>query len=315
MVELYHSSATSQFTKLDAIQKGCWINLLSPTEEELHQISHTLEVELDYLKDPLDSEERSRIEYDENQILFIVDIPIAQFKDDQVKADISFITYPLGMILLPDYFITVCLKETPILEEFKTNRVKNCYTTNKNPFLFQILLKSANYYMRYLKHINRKTEESENKLHRSTKNEELFELLNLEKSLVYFTTSLRSNINVLNRFKRSRQMQWSEDDLELAEDVTVEFEQALEMTQTYSSILSGLMDSYASVISNNLNIVMKLLTSITIVLAIPTMVSSFFGMNVGLPLEHHPLAFGFIIAITIVLVASAIMFLYRKNLF
>lgn len=315
MIEMFHSSEKSPFTKITTLQKGCWINMLAPTEDELQEISRMLEIDLDFLKDPLDSEERSRIEYEENQILLIVDIPIVEFGDDKEKTDISFTTYPLGMILLPEYFITICLKETPILEEFRTNRIKNCHTASKNRFLLHLLLKSANYYMRYLKHINRKTEESEVKLHRSTKNQELFELLNLEKSLVYFTTSLRSNQNVLNRLNRSKQIKWSDDDDELLEDVVVEFDQALEMTQTYSGILSSLTAAFASVISNNLNMVMKLLTSITIVLAIPTMVSSFFGMNVRLPFADHPFAFGFIIVATFMLVISSVIFLYRKDLF
>jgi magnesium transporter len=315
MVDFYHSSETSPFACLQTIQKGCWIDMVAPTEEEIRQISDSLEIELDFLKDPLDSEERSRVEFDESQTLLIIDIPIVDFPSEEDRSDFVITTLPLGMILLPDHFITICLRRTPILEEFKTNRIKNFHTNNRNRFLLQLLSRTASYYLRYLKHINRQTDESEMKLHRSMRNKELFELLGLEKTLVYFTTSLRSNQAILRRLMRTKQIHWTEDDMDLMEDVMVEFDQAIEMTQIYSSILSGLMDAFASVVSNNLNMVMKLLTSITIVLAIPTMVSSFFGMNVGLPMQNDPMAFGVIITITLSLVSLAVFFLYKKNLF
>jgi magnesium transporter len=315
MIEYYYSSEGEAFSPIEKIRPGCWINLLSPTDAEIQEIARLLEVELDYLKDPLDSEERSRVEFDEGRMLLIMDIPIVEFNDDGETRDFTIETLPLGVIFLPDHFITVCLKRTPILEEFKMNRIKNFSTTNRTRFLLQLLGRTATYYLRYLRHINRKTDESELKLHRSMKNQELFELLSLEKTLVYFTTSLRSNQNAIRKLTRSRHFRWTEEDEELLEDVNVEFDQAIEMSQIYSSILSGLMDAFASVISNNLNMVMKLLTSITIVLAIPTMVSSFFGMNVGLPLQDNPFAFAFIIGLTMLLVAASVFFLYRKNLF
>ena len=315
MVEFFFSSDSEPVARVDKLRKGCWINMVSPTETELQDISRELEIELDFLKDPLDSEERSRIEYDENQILLIMDIPIVEFVDEEDPSDFTIVTLPLGMILLPDYIITVCLKKTPILEEFRTSRIKQFVTSNKNRFLLQLLLRTASYYLRYLKHVNRKTEESEFRLQRSMRNQELFDLLGLEKTLVYFTTSLRSTQNMMRKLMRSKQIVWTEDDEELLEDVSIEFDQAIEMTQTYSSILSSLMDAFASVISNNLNMVMKLLTSITIVLAIPTMVSSFFGMNVGLPLQDHPAAFVLILVMTVALVVASVYFLYKKNLF
>ncbi|MBI5645982.1 MAG: magnesium transporter CorA family protein [Ignavibacteriae bacterium] len=315
MIEFFYSSESERFTPIEQIRKGCWIDMLAPTETELQEISRLLEVELDFLKDPLDSEERSRVEFEEGQMLLIFDIPIVDFSGEGEATDFTIETLPLGVIFLPDHIITVCLKKTPIIEEFKMNRIKQFSTRNKNRFLLQLLQKTATYYLRYLRHINRKTEENEFKLHQSTKNAELFELLNLEKTLVYFTTSLRSNQNAIRRLTRSRLFHWTEEDEELLEDVTIEFDQAIEMTQIYSSILTGLMDTFASVISNNLNMVMKLLTSITIVLAIPTMISSFFGMNVGLPMQDHPFAFLGIIGLTIVLVAGAVFYLNRKNLF
>jgi magnesium transporter len=315
MVEIFHSDDSSPFSQIEQLRKGSWINLLAPTDMEINEISRILEIELDFLKDPLDSEERSRLETDENQILLIIDIPIVEFPNEEDKSEFVITTLPLGMILLPDYFITICLKRTPILEEFKMGRVKQFTTARSHTFMLHLLQKTATYYLRYLRHINRKNNEYEMKLHRSTKNAELFELLGLEKTLVYFTTSLRSNQNILRKLRRVKQLGWSEDDEELFEDVMIEIDQAIEMTQTYSSILSGLMDAFASVVSNNLNIVMKLLTSITIVLSIPTMVSSFFGMNVPGPWQTHPYAFLTILLSTAVLVGASVALLYRKNLF
>ncbi len=315
MVEIYYSSDKERFSPTEKIRKGCWIDLLAPTEAEIQGISRMLEVELDYLKDPLDTEERSRIEVDEDQILLIIDIPVVEFSSETDSTDFAIETLPLGIIFLREHIITVCLKKTPILEEFKMNRIKNFTTENRTRFLLQLLEKTATYYLRYLRHINRKTDENEIRLRRSTKNQELFELLSLEKSLVYFTTSLRSNQNVIRKLMRSKLFTWTEDEEEFLEDVQIEFDQAMEMTQIYSSILSSLMDAFASVISNNLNMVMKLLTSITIVLAIPTMISSFYGMNIGLPFQGSPFAFFIIIVVTVILVGAAVLFLWRKNLF
>lgn len=315
MVEIFHSDDTSPFSQIEQLRKGSWINLLAPTDMEINEISRILEIELDFLKDPLDSEERSRIETDENQILVIIDIPIVEFPNEEDKSEFLITTLPIGMIILPEYFITICLKRTPILEEFKMGRVKQFTTANRHTFMLHLLQKTATYYLRYLRHINRKNNEYEMKLHRSTKNAELFELLGLEKTLVYFTTSLRSNQNILRKLRRTKQITWSEDDEELFEDVVIEFDQAIEMTQTYSSILSGLMDAFASVVSNNLNIVMKLLTSITIVLSIPTMISSFFGMNVPGPWVTNPFAFLSIVGGTAIIVGLGVVLLYRKNLF
>ncbi|MDH7515884.1 MAG: magnesium transporter CorA family protein [Bacteroidota bacterium] len=315
MVEFFYASEKERFARIDKVRPGCWIDMLAPTEAEIQEISRLLAVDLDYLKDPLDTEERSRLEIEEDRLLLIIDIPVVEFSQEEDSTDFTIETLPLGIIFIRDSIITVCLKKTPILEEFKMNRIKNFTTVNRNRFLLQLLEKTATYYLRYLRHINRKTDENEFRLRQSTKNQELFELLSLEKTLVYFTTSLRSNQNVVRKMMRAKLFTWSEEDRDMLEDVQIEFDQAMEMTQIYSSILSSLMDSFASVISNNLNIVMKLLTSITIVLAIPTMVASFFGMNVMLPYQSHPYAFAFIIGGTFLLVGLTVVFLWKKNLF
>jgi magnesium transporter len=170
-------------------------------------------------------------------------------------------------------------------------------------------------FLRYLRYIDKKTDDVEKQLHKSMKNKELFKLLDLAKSLVYFTTSLKSNETVLEKLLRGRYLKMYEEDQDLLEDVIIENKQALEMANIHSSILSGMMDAFASVISNNLNIVMKFLTSVTIVMAIPTMVSSLFGMNVALPMQNNPLAFLYLVLISLGVSAGAVYYLYKKQMF
>lgn len=299
MIEIYKSNESGQFFETEEIEKGCWINLVNPSESEIINVSEKLRIEPDYIKDPLDEEEKSRVEKDDGILLTIVDIPVIN-TDDELS---TFDTIPLGMIVVnDDYFVTVCLKANPIIQEFARNRVKGFFTFKKTRFMLQLLHKIATYYLRYLKQINRQTDHIERQLHKSMKNQELFSLLNLEKSLVYFTTSLRSNEAVMEKMLKAKFLKMYPEDADVMEEVIIENKQAIEMAHIYSNILSGMMNAFASVISNNLNIVMKFLTSITIVLAIPTMVASFFGMNVPLPFnfQNYNHAFASIILITIV---------------
>lgn len=293
------------------IVKGCWVNLISPTEEEINYTAHQLQIPLDFLKDPLDEEERSRIEKEDDNILIIINMPLVT--RDEFDRPI-YDTIPLGMIITNDCFVTVCLKDNPIFHLFSQNKVKQFYTYKKTRFALQMLYLTATSYLRYLKQINKKTDEIESELHQSMKNKELFSLLNLEKSLVYFMTSLKSNNIVMQKMLRSNYLKMYEDDKELLEDVIIENQQAIEMAETHSSILSGMMDAFASVISNNLNMVMKFLTSFTIILALPTMVASFFGMNVPIPFQDYPHAF-FIAMIISVIFASITAFIFWKKRF
>lgn len=315
MIKVYKSNETGQFSEQEIIEKGCWINLINPSESEIQYVSEKLGIETDYLRDPLDEEEKARIEKENGNVLIIVDIPIMNNEDGTSTFD----TIPLGMIIIGDnYFVTVCLKENPIISEFAGNRIKGFFTFKKTRFILQLLYRIAVYYLRYLKQINRKTDQIERQLHKSMKNQELFTLLNLEKSLVYFSTSLRSNDVVMEKLLRMKLLKMYPEDEEIMEEAIIENKQAIEMAHIYSSILSGMMDAFASVISNNLNIVMKFLTSVTIVLSIPTMVASFFGMNVKLPFGFdpaNPYAFMFIIAITLGSTALAVLLLAKRKMF
>lgn len=316
MIKIYKTIEGVGLIETEKIEeKGNWISLINPNELEVNIVSNSFNIPFDTLSYALDAEEISRIEYNDNYVLIIIKIP--------VFLGSLYDTIPLGIIITKENFITICLQENPILEEFIKYSPKDFYTFKKTRFLLQILYKTAACYLKYLQQINRKSEELEKELHRSMKNEELIELLKLEKSLVYFTTSLKSNEIVMEKLLKSRKLllvqedksiiKMYEEDEDLLEDVITENKQAIEMCEIYSSILSGTMDAYASVISNNLNIVMKFLTSITIVLTIPNIIASLFGMNVPLPFQNSPAAFiGILIASFGISLATAIIFAKRK---
>lgn len=311
MLEIFKTTIDGKLEKIDDFQQGCWINLISPSDSEINRVVGVYNISPDFLKDPLDDDERSRIEVNNNQTLIIVDIPIIE-EDSNVC---SYETIPLGMIVTEEVFITVCLKENPIINDFKLDRVKGFFTFKKTRFVLQILFKTATFYLRYLRQINKTSDEVERHLHKSLKNEELFALLSLEKSLVYFTTSLRANEIVMEKLLRSKTLRMYPEDEDILEDVIIENKQAIEMTHIYSNILSGMMDAYASVISNNLNMVMKTLTLITIAIAIPTMVSSFFGMNITNHFENSYYGFPIIVTFSILLSAVIMYIMFKRKQF
>ncbi len=296
-------------TETNMISDGCWIALTKPTHEELQKVADVTGIDREDLRAPLDDEERSRIEVEDGYTIILVDIPAIEEKD-------RYVTIPLGIYMAKHIIVTVCLEETQILTAFMNKRIKDFYTFKRTRFVFQILYRNATSFLRYLRVIDRKSEEIEDKLHISQRNKELIELLELEKSLVYFTTSLRSNEVVLEKLLRTDRVKKYPEDEELLEDVIIENKQAIEMANIYSGILSGMMDAFASVISNNLNVVMKFLSTVTIVLSIPTMIASFFGMNfVNIPLGDNPYGFLIVIVFTLILTTLVVFFFKRKDLF
>ena len=270
MIRIFKTEDGAMHEK-EEMQPGFWIALTNPTASEIIDIADTYQIDPDHLRAPLDEEERSRIEVEDEYTLILVDIPSIEERNGKDW----FVTIPLAIITTKDVLITVCLEETPVLTSFMDGRVRDFHTFMKTRFILQILYKNATQYLQYLRIIDKKSEVIERKLHQSQKNEELIELLELEKSLVYFTTSLRSNEVVLEKLLRTEKIKKYPEDTDLLEDVIVENKQAIEMANIYSGILSGTMDAFASVISNNLNIVMKFLATVTIVMSIPTMVASF----------------------------------------
>lgn len=295
-------------------QEGCWIALTNPTATEIFEISERFDIEVDDLRAPLDEEERSRIEVEDTYTLILVDVPTIEERNDKDW----YGTIPLGVIVTDKMIFTICLEDTQVLTRFMEGRVRNFFTYMKTRFILQILYRNASMYLRYLRIIDKKSEQVEEKLHMSTRNQELIELLELEKSLVYFTTSLRSNEVVLEKLLKIDTIKKYPEDTELLEDVIIENKQAMEMANIYSGILSGTMDAFASVISNNLNIVMKFLSIITIVMSIPTIVFSAYGMNVnasGMPFAGSSWGFLIVILFSIVLSCIAAIFLSKKRLF
>ncbi|WP_227765595.1 magnesium transporter CorA family protein [Zhaonella formicivorans] len=310
MIEVFYTVGDETITTTSLQEKGSWIRLTEPTKEELLRVSAETGVLLEFLEAPLDDEERPRIEVEDGQVLMIVNIPIV-VQNGTVKYD----TLPLGIIVTENHIITVCLEENAVINDLVAGRLKSFYTYKKTRLTLQILYKTATYFLKYLKEIDRKSNEIEQALHGSMQNEELIRLLNLEKSLVYFTTSLRSNEIVMKKLLRTKVLKMYAEDEDLLEDVITENAQALEMSEVYSNITSGMMDAFASIISNNLNIVMKFLTSITIILAVPTMVASFFGMNVPLPFQNSPHGFLITIVISLFLAMVAVLAMARKEMF
>lgn len=310
MIQFYKTQEDG-LKRTDIIEEGTWINMVNPTEEEIDLIASEFPVDLVNLKAALDEEERARMEIDAGYTLILVDVPL----DEKNKYGTTYSTIPLGILLFKDNIITVCTREIPILKDFTSGVMKNFFTNKKARFILQILYKNASYYLQYLKQIDRATGRIERDLHKSMKNKELIQLLELEKSLVYFSTSLRSNEIVMEKLMRLEAIKKYPDDAELLEDVIIENRQAIEMVNIYSNILNGMMTSFASIISNNLNMIMKTLTVITILMAIPTMISSFMGMNVIVPLGNNP--YGFLIVCVIAMIAciSTAVLLIKKELF
>lgn len=310
---MMHISKThnNQLERVTTIEDGVWIHLQKPTREEIDSVTEVLGIDSDGILAALDEEERSRIEQEDQYTLIIVDVPLVE----QVHDTEFYTTIPLGILLTPSALITVCLKEPTFLKDFSNNRVKGFETQKKTRFILQLLYKISSSYLQFLRQIDKRSVRIEQALHKSLKNKELIQLLDLEKSLVYFTTSLRSNEGVLEKMLRLEVIKKYPDDRELLEDVIIENKQAIEMSNIYSNILSGTMDAFASVISNNLNMVMKFLTSITIIMAIPTMIASFFGMNVPLPFASHGYAFVTIILISLVVSSILAFVMFKKKLF
>ena len=291
---------------------GCWIAMTRPTEAEIDDISEQFGIDASDLRAPLDEEERSRIDTEENYTTIVVDIPAIEERNGTDW----FVTLPLGIFTTDDAIITVCLQESPVLNAFMDGRVRDHHTYKKTRFILQILYKNASLFLQYLRVVDKKSETVEKKLHKSQKNKELIELLELEKSLVYFTTSLRGNEMVLEKLMKLNKIKKYPEDEDLLEDVIVENKQAIEMANIYSGILSGTMDAFASVISNNQNLVMKTLSAITIVMAIPNIIAGLYGMNVdGIPFAKSHMGFGIICLFTLVVVLIVTAILHKKDMF
>lgn len=306
----YYKTTGGQISEIAAAEKDCWISVDAPSQQEIAFLTDSLGIDAGFVRSSLDEEESSHIEKEENQTLIIVDAPVAEQQEDENT--VIFYTLPMGFVVMKDHIVTITSRSSPILSDIAEGKAKGVNTAYKTHFLFAVMLRIATRYIQYLRQIDKISVETEKRLHKSMKNQELIQLLSLEKSLVYFTTSLKSTETTLEKVLRGRIIKLYDEDEDLLEDTLVEIKQAIETANIYSGILSGTMDAFASIISNNLNIVMKVLTSITIVMAIPNIIFGFYGMNVeGLPV---PLAW-FPIIITLVLGGVFAFLLYKKGYF
>ena len=310
MITIYRKKADTALEIYSEPTDGCWINVVDPTLDEINRL-HALGIPPDYLTYSLDMDERPRSERENGDLFILLRVPYFQGK----TVDIPYTTIPLGIILSHELIVTVCRFENDVIQEFTKGRAKNLSTGKRNRFVLRLLLGTANKYLGHLREITKTVELLEDELQLSTRNKEVLELLKYQKSLTYFTTALKSNELMLERLQRGQLFKAYPDDIDLLEDVITENQQAIEMTNIQTNILNGLMDAFASIISNNLNGIMKFLASITIVISLPTMVASFFGMNVNVPLGQHPIGFLFILGISIVMSTTAAFIFYKRDWF
>lgn len=301
--------------KFDEITCNSWICLTAPTPEEMLHISKQCNVDLNDVKASLDIEEASRIERTDDYTLILVDIPSHEVRN----GNSAYTTIPLSIILTKDVLITVCTEETVVLNHFKDGRIRDFSTSKRTRFIYQILYSNTSVYLNCLRNIDRSRAEIESRLHHSgTKNKDLIELHELESDLVYFATSLRVNGVVLDKLIRYEKIDHYEEDQELLSDVIIENKQAIEMANIYRDILNGTRELFASIIDNSLNQVMKVLTSITIIMAIPTIISGLYGMNVntdGMPFANNFWGFGIVCSLTLFTCVISGFVLKKKGLF
>ena len=324
MLDIYKSNEVSKTasrtlyrtTETDTITDDCWVNLYSPTEAEITRVETELNIPQEFLRYPLDEEERPRIDYDDDTdtVLIIVDIPIT-FRDNE---SVTYETTPLGVILNDKHIVTVSLRQTTILDHFIENRIKDLYIPYRTRFTIQILYAVAREYLRLLRFIDKTLEVSESELEKAVSNKELYKRLDLSKSLVYFASSLKSNEAVLEKLMRGRTIKLYEEDEDLLEAVVIEYKQAHEMADVYANIVSTTTDAYASIISNNMNDIMKVLAAATIVLTIPDLIGCFFGQNFPMPWDPEfitqPLPFISILTSCILSVVLTAYILKKKSI-
>lgn len=280
----FFTSENGKLTKCEEPSTGCWISVVDPTPQEVMELIQTYGLDSGFVKSSLDEEESSRIEREDEQTLVIIDTPVSTVDEDQTR---NFYTQPMGIIITDDYVFTISLKETQILTDAMHGNIRNLRPAFKTRFVLQILLRIAALFLTHLKQIDKISSAAEQQLHDAMKNELLMQLLALEKSLVYFSTSLKANEATIEKIFRGRVIKLYDEDQDLLEDVLIEMKQAIEMASIYTGILSSMMDGFSSIISNNLNIVMWRLTIMTVILEIPNIMFAFYGINtVDLPMPY-----------------------------
>ena len=311
MLRVFKTSDDGTLEKLKNIETNTWIDLVEPTEEEIKEVVEKTDIPANLLIKLLDSDEVARIEKEDDATLIIIDVPYVI--DKKIKNKYS--TLPLGIISYKNYLVTIAVKETEVVQDVMENRVKSVFTMKKSRFLIQILHRVATLYLKYLKEINLEIEAKEKNLINATNNKYLLQLMNIQKSLVYFVTSLKSNDIILEKLEKGNLIEFYEEDMDVLEDAIIENRQGIETSLIYREIVASLQETYSGVISNDLNEIMKFLAGITIVFSIPTMIASFMGMNVPLGvLANNDYSFMFIMSISIFSAFVIALILKKKDM-
>lgn len=313
MINIYKSNTqTGTLDKIKEPVKGCWINIVKPTKSEIEEISKKVNISENVLRYPLDISEKAHIDEIDESLLIIVDSPFTEYKDGEK----IYTTIPVGMILVRnDIFITISQGKIDAINAIINNKKENYVQTDKKSRLvFRILYDVAQDYIRYLTYISKDLESFERQMLKTIKNKEVFKLLKFEKCMVYFNTSIKGNQVVLEKLNRGKSIKLYEEDEEILEDTMIENRQAIEMIQTYSDILNGIIDLFSTMVSNNLNTVMKVLTSLTVLISLPTLISSFLGMNVDFPFNTGKVGFYMVVLVSVIVTIVTYLILKRKDM-
>ena len=312
MINTYKTSEQG-LIQLEKAVTGTWINVVDPSPEEIQFLTDEIKIHPDLINYSLDRDEMPRIERDEDEGYTFILLRIPLFQGENV--DVPYATIPLGIIIMGGVIVTVCRHETDILRPLLNGKYRGLKTGKRYRFVLYVFLEAAARYLAHLRNINKTTEALEDQLQKSTRNREVLELVKYQKSLTYFSTALRSNEVMMERVQRMKLFNQYNEDADLLEDVLTENQQAIQMTNIATEILSSMMDAFASIISNNLNAVLKALAALTIIVSLPGTVAAFFGMNVDLPGAGHPLAFTSVFGIAIALTALVTFIFYKRDWF
>lgn len=305
----FYKTVDNKLVTLSQPESGCWINAVAPDADEICYLRDSLGILPEFIRSALDEEETSHVDSDpdEGQTLIVIDASV----EDSTTETVSFTTMPLGIVITSQYLVTIALRDNPVLTEMSTGMMRGLQTNMKTRFFLRLLLRVTSGFLSHLRKIDKISSITEQQLHRSMRNQELIQLMGLQKSLVYFSTSLKANDVTLERLRRGRLIKLYEEDEDLLEDLLIEVRQAIEMCNIYSGVLASTMDAVASIISNNLNIVMKVMTAASIIMTIPTMVFSFYGMNTPLPLPNA----WFPLLLSLTLTSITVLVLFKKGMF
>ncbi|MEM1326097.1 MAG: magnesium transporter CorA family protein [Bacteroidota bacterium] len=312
----YYNRQDRQLQEIQQLESGCWVNIVPPfSQEELEEVAQQFDLPLDFLTDSLDIDERSRYEREDDARLIVLNTPIEN--KNVTDNDALFITVPIGIILTVDNIITISSQQSSVLQRFLDGRVKNFDPAHHRRFVLQLFEQTVYGYLTCLKLVNMQRTMIEKELYSSSRNKELKALLSLEKSLVFFVSSLSANELLKMKIKRTNFLRIQEDEelTDLFEDIIIDNSQALDMANVYTNILNGTMDAYSSIISNNLNVDVRRLTLVTIVLSVPTFIASFYGMNIQLPFQESPYAVFYVSGFAILLSAILTWYFQRNRRF